>query len=90
MGRTRQHSHAQAYLPLALALLSQSPLRSSGYLAPTGDTPKIAHVGVWPRTHGDLTNTAIKLLEADERSQVLPAALRVAWLAGLVPPWLAA
>ena len=41
-----------------------------GYLQPTGDSLTTSHVGVWARSHGDLTNNAIRLMEVDGHAEV--------------------
>eukprot|EP01044_Picomonas_judraskeda_P028396 COSAG03_NODE_9414_length_721_cov_1.252412_1_plen_132_part_10 len=58
---------------LLTALLAASTRRVQAYLQPTGDSLTTAHVGVWPRTHGDVTNHAIKLLAADGHGGVAAA-----------------
>jgi phospholipase C len=68
----RQHRLPLPLLPLLLLLLTGSR-RVKGYLQPTGDTLSKAHTGVWPRTHGDVTNHAIQLLEADGHGGVAAA-----------------
>ena len=57
-----------------LASVAAVTLATGGaYLQPTGDTLTIAHTGVWPRTHGDITNHALALLQADGHGGVAAA-----------------
>jgi len=56
-----------------LCMLSGAREGALGYLQPTGDSLSVAHAGVWPRTHGDITNHAIELLAADGHGGVSKA-----------------
>jgi hypothetical protein len=58
----------QLRLLAVAALVAQQ--RSLAYLQPTGPSLGTADRDVWPRTHGDITNAAIRLLEADGHSRV--------------------
>ena len=63
---------------------------AAGYLQPTGPTTQRALQGagvdpaVWPRTHGDITRHAIKLLAADGREKAHAALSKPADIASIM------